>query len=72
MKTSLKKLRGFALQKHEGKDRRDIKPLPKLDELAQASQVRLFFFFFFLFLMFCLVAEKIRARISEDSFCIIP
>ncbi len=56
MKTSLRKLRGFALQKHESKDRRDIKPFPKLDELAQVSQVR---FSFFLFLMFCFVAEKL-------------
>ncbi|XP_075656483.1 uncharacterized protein At2g33490 [Castanea sativa] len=38
MKTSLKKLRGFALHKNDAKERRDIRPLPKLDELAQASQ----------------------------------
>ena len=57
MKVLMRKLRGFALQKHKGKDCRDIKPLSILDELAQASQVH--FFFFFLFLMFCLDAEKL-------------
>lgn len=40
MKTSLRRLRGFALHKHDAKDRRDLRPLPQLDELAQASQVR--------------------------------
>ncbi|XP_008222346.1 PREDICTED: uncharacterized protein At2g33490 [Prunus mume] len=38
MKTSLRKLRGFALHKHDAKDRRDLRPLPQLDELAQAAQ----------------------------------
>nr|XP_015902293.2 uncharacterized protein At2g33490 [Ziziphus jujuba var. spinosa] len=38
MKTSLRKLRGFALHKHEAKDQRDLRPLAKLDELAQASR----------------------------------
>ncbi|OMO63732.1 hypothetical protein CCACVL1_22322 [Corchorus capsularis] len=40
MKTSLRRLRGFALHKHggEAKDRRDLRPLAQLDELAQASQ----------------------------------
>ncbi|KAM0984455.1 hypothetical protein EV1_011948 [Malus domestica] len=38
MKTSLRRLRGFALHKHDAKDRRDLRPLPQLDELAQASQ----------------------------------
>ncbi|KAG6712414.1 hypothetical protein I3842_05G102000 [Carya illinoinensis] len=37
MKTPLKKLRGFGLHKHESKERKDIRPLSKLDELAQAS-----------------------------------
>lgn len=41
MKTSLRKLRGLALHKHEAKDRRDLRPLAQLDELAQASQVKL-------------------------------
>lgn len=39
MKTSLRKLRGLALHKHEAKDRRDLRPLAQLDELAQASRV---------------------------------
>ena len=39
MKTSLRKLRGFALNKQGAKDRRDLRPLPQLDELAQAYQV---------------------------------
>ncbi|KAB2624985.1 hypothetical protein D8674_016645 [Pyrus ussuriensis x Pyrus communis] len=38
MKTSLRKLRGFALHKHDAKDRSDLRPLPHLDELAQASK----------------------------------
>ncbi|XWS54050.1 hypothetical protein CRYUN_Cryun10bG0055300 [Craigia yunnanensis] len=40
MKTSLRRLRGFALHKHgeETKDRRDLRALPQLDELAQASR----------------------------------
>ncbi|BFG16035.1 hypothetical protein CerSpe_023090 [Prunus speciosa] len=38
MKTSLRKLRGLALHKHDAKDRRDLRPLPQLDELAQAAQ----------------------------------
>ncbi|XP_022725378.1 uncharacterized protein At2g33490-like isoform X2 [Durio zibethinus] len=40
MKTSLRRLRGFALHKHGGetKDRKDVRPLPQFDELAQASQ----------------------------------
>ncbi|KAJ4840267.1 hypothetical protein Tsubulata_024963 [Turnera subulata] len=41
MKTSLKKLRGFALHHRHGvdhKDRRDLRSLAQLDELAQASQ----------------------------------
>lgn len=40
MKTSLRRLRGFALHKHGGEtnERRDIRPLPQLDELAQCSQ----------------------------------
>ncbi|KAF3432336.1 hypothetical protein FNV43_RR27076 [Rhamnella rubrinervis] len=38
MKTSLRKLRGLALHKHEAKDRRDLRPFAQLDELAQASQ----------------------------------
>ncbi|XP_007043861.2 PREDICTED: uncharacterized protein At2g33490 [Theobroma cacao] len=40
MKTSLRRLRGFALHKRGGetKDRRDLRPLAQLDELAQASQ----------------------------------
>ncbi|XP_062156295.1 uncharacterized protein At2g33490 isoform X2 [Alnus glutinosa] len=37
MKTSLRKLRGFGLNKHEVKERRDIRPLAQLDELAQAA-----------------------------------
>ncbi|KAF5449274.1 hypothetical protein F2P56_029738 [Juglans regia] len=37
MKTPLKKLRGLGLHKHEPKERKDIRPLSKLDELAQAS-----------------------------------
>ncbi|XP_041014321.1 uncharacterized protein At2g33490-like [Juglans microcarpa x Juglans regia] len=37
MKTPLRKLRGFGLHKHQHKDRRDIRPLSQLDELAQAS-----------------------------------
>ena len=41
MKTSLRKLRGLALHKHEAKDHRiDLQPLAQLDELAQTSQVR--------------------------------
>jgi hypothetical protein len=39
MKTSLRKLRGFGLNKHEVKERRDIWPLAQLDELAQAALV---------------------------------
>lgn len=40
MKTSLRKLRGLALHKHEAKDHRiDLQPRAQLDELAQASQV---------------------------------
>lgn len=46
MKTSLRKLRGFGLHKHEPKDRVDLRPLAQLDELAQASRV-------FLLLPFC-------------------
>ena len=65
MKTSLKKLRGFGLHKNDSKERRDIRPLPKLDELAQASQVRylllLLLLFSFLF-VFCLVAEKLTKK----------
>ncbi|KAM1082911.1 hypothetical protein ACFX19_021790 [Malus domestica] len=38
MKTSLRKLRGFALHKHDAKDWGDLRPLPQLDELAQASK----------------------------------
>ncbi|XVE50051.1 hypothetical protein DITRI_Ditri01bG0130700 [Diplodiscus trichospermus] len=40
MKTSLRRLRGFALHKHGGetKDRIDLRPLSQFDELAQASQ----------------------------------
>ncbi|KAF4390513.1 hypothetical protein F8388_006010 [Cannabis sativa] len=38
MKTSLRKLRGFALNKQGPKDRRDLRPLSQLDELAQAAQ----------------------------------
>ncbi|XVF02172.1 hypothetical protein REPUB_Repub04eG0152800 [Reevesia pubescens] len=40
MKTSLRRLRGFALHKHGGetKDRIVLRPLPQFDELAQASQ----------------------------------
>ncbi|KAI4343432.1 hypothetical protein L6164_010780 [Bauhinia variegata] len=38
MKTSLRKLRGLALHKHDAKDRRNIRPLAQLDELAQATQ----------------------------------
>ncbi|KAM5568306.1 uncharacterized protein ABKV19_016062 [Rosa sericea] len=39
MKTSLRKLRGLALHKHEAKDHRiDLQPHAQLDELAQASQ----------------------------------
>ncbi|XP_004310118.1 PREDICTED: uncharacterized protein At2g33490 [Fragaria vesca subsp. vesca] len=39
MKTSLRKLRGLALPKHEAKDHRiALQPLAQLDELAQASQ----------------------------------
>lgn len=40
MKTSLRKLRGFGLNKSEAKERRDILPLAQLDELAQAALVR--------------------------------
>lgn len=55
MKTSLRKLRGFALHKHgEPKDRRDLRPLAQLDELVQASQVRLLLFP----VTFCLVPEN--------------
>lgn len=39
MKTSLRKLRGFALRHADHKDRRDLRPLAPIDELAQASQV---------------------------------
>ena len=52
MKTSLKKLRGFAMHKNEAKERRDIRPLPKLDELAQASQVRYLLLLLLLLLSF--------------------
>ncbi|KAI4336533.1 hypothetical protein L6164_015049 [Bauhinia variegata] len=38
MKTSLRKLRGLALHKLDGKDRRNIRPLAQSDELAQATQ----------------------------------
>lgn len=47
MKTSLRKLRGFGLNKHEAKEGRDILPLAQLDELAQAALVRFFFFLIF-------------------------
>ncbi|KAF7836802.1 uncharacterized protein G2W53_011661 [Senna tora] len=40
MKTSLRKLRGFSLHKHDDKERRDVRPLAQLDELAQATQAR--------------------------------
>ncbi|KAL5717419.1 hypothetical protein ACHQM5_010423 [Ranunculus cassubicifolius] len=38
MKSSLKKMRGFVLHKHDPKDKRDLNPCAQLDELAQASQ----------------------------------
>ncbi|KAL5552537.1 hypothetical protein UlMin_039938 [Ulmus minor] len=38
MKTSMRKLRGFALTKQGAKERKDLQPLAQLDELAQASQ----------------------------------
>ncbi|KAB1207734.1 hypothetical protein CJ030_MR7G002990 [Morella rubra] len=37
MKNSLRKLRGLGLQKHEAKERNDIRSLAQLDELARAS-----------------------------------
>lgn len=43
MKTSLRKLRGLGLHKHEAKDRIDLRPLAQLDELAQASRVFCFY-----------------------------
>ena len=41
MKTSLRKLKGFTLQKHgpAKEDRRDLRPFAQMDELAQASLV---------------------------------
>ena len=39
MKTSLRKLTGFGLHKHEPKGRVDPRPLAQLDELAQAARV---------------------------------
>ncbi|KAG9446283.1 hypothetical protein H6P81_012411 [Aristolochia fimbriata] len=38
MKSSLRRLRGFALHNHDGKEKRDFQPSAQLDELAQASQ----------------------------------
>ncbi|XP_068667124.1 uncharacterized protein At2g33490-like isoform X1 [Aristolochia californica] len=38
MKSSLRKLRGFALHKHDGKEKRGFQSSAQLDELAQASQ----------------------------------
>ncbi|XP_068665839.1 uncharacterized protein At2g33490-like [Aristolochia californica] len=38
MKSSLRRLRGFALHKHDGKEKRDFQSSAQLDELAQASQ----------------------------------
>ncbi|XP_062110736.1 uncharacterized protein At2g33490 [Humulus lupulus] len=38
MKTSLRKFRGFALNKQGPKERRDLRPFSQLDELAQAAQ----------------------------------
>ncbi|XP_058093039.1 uncharacterized protein At2g33490-like [Magnolia sinica] len=38
MKSSLKKLRGFALHKNDAKEKRDYPQTAQLDELAQASQ----------------------------------
>ncbi|KAK9108560.1 hypothetical protein Syun_024571 [Stephania yunnanensis] len=38
MKSSLKKLRGFALHKNDAKEKRDLLPTAQLDELAQASE----------------------------------
>jgi hypothetical protein len=64
MKTSLRKLRGFGLNKHEVKERRDIRPLAQLDELAQAALVRFLLlscvFFFF-------VAQKMRRKRKENE-----
>lgn len=59
MKTSLRKLRGFALHKHDAKERRDLRPLPQLDELAQAAQVRLLLFYF--------VAHRLHPPKTEAS-----
>lgn len=41
MKSSLKKLRGLALQNHKHASFKSIKPLGQLDELARATQARL-------------------------------
>lgn len=38
MKSSLKKLRGFALHKNESKEKRDFRPTAQLDELTQAAE----------------------------------
>ncbi|XP_043706592.1 uncharacterized protein At2g33490-like isoform X1 [Telopea speciosissima] len=38
MKSSLKKLKGFALHKNDPKEKRDLQPSAQLDELAQAAQ----------------------------------
>ncbi|KAJ4974130.1 hypothetical protein NE237_007304 [Protea cynaroides] len=38
MKSSLKKLKGFALHKNDTKEKRDLQPSAQLDELAQAAQ----------------------------------
>ncbi|XP_043724571.1 uncharacterized protein At2g33490-like [Telopea speciosissima] len=38
MKSSLKKLKGFALHKNDAKEKRDHQPSAQLDELAQAEQ----------------------------------
>lgn len=39
MKSSLRKLRGFALHRHDSKEKREHHPRAHQDELLQASQV---------------------------------
>ncbi|RVW31980.1 Uncharacterized protein CK203_097479 [Vitis vinifera] len=39
MKTSLRKLRGFALHRQDVRERRVVQPLAQLDELVQATQI---------------------------------
>jgi anion-transporting ArsA/GET3 family ATPase len=62
MKTSLRKLRGFGLNKHEVKERRDIRPLAQLDELAQAALVRFLLLSCVFFFFCCPENEKEKER----------